>query len=65
MQRLKIAGRRFDAANKERHAALHELSAACAARPDLSLDELTRATGVASAGLIAIRMRLTKAPPEQ
>ena len=63
MRRLENAGRRFAAADKERHAALVELTDACADRPDLSTEELARATHLSVSGLIAIRMRLEDVPP--
>lgn len=63
MTRLEYAGRRFAAAEQERRAALSELTDACAARPDLSVEQLADVTHLPVAGLIAVRMRL-QTPPE-
>ncbi|MCW2756200.1 MAG: hypothetical protein JWQ32_3611 [Marmoricola sp.] len=60
IRQVEVAGRRFAAAEVERHAALEDLTRAFAdlSDPDLDLDELAIAASVPLATLIAIRARL-------
>lgn len=58
MRRVARAGQRLVAADRERAAAMEELTSACAELPRVSVGELARVADLPVAGLIAVRLRL-------
>ncbi len=61
MASVQHAGQRLRSADRERHAALDELTAACAALPNQTADELARTAELPLEAILAIRVRLLEA----